>query len=146
MKALYSNELLKNIAEAIDSGDVCFVNLDTFEMEGVMSEMLDEYPFGDQAEFVQEIIEKVDQWEHMYRIEPLESSDSFRIMEDFVNQCIPKGKFYDRLCDVLSNAKPFRNFRDIIEDSEYRQDWFDFKLEEKKKYVKTLLDMELSLE
>ncbi len=43
-----------------------------------------------------------------------------------------KSQFQDKLFDQLSNRKPFQNFKFMIDSSEYRQDWFDFK---KKGYI-----------
>jgi len=48
-----------------------------------------------------------------------------------------------RLANALNNRKPFANFKFIIDNSEYRQDWFDFKQRYLERYVKELLALEL---
>ena len=36
-------------------------------------------------------------------------------------------KLKNKLFNALNNRKPFANFKDIIDNSDHRQDWFDFK-------------------
>jgi Uncharacterised protein family (UPF0158) len=59
-------------------------------------------------------------------IEPIESSEAFRVMEDFVDQCGD-----DRLARVLEQAlrerKPFRRFKDALAARPaQREAWFAF--------------------
>jgi hypothetical protein len=67
-------------------------------------------------------------------ISPLDSQDSYRIMENFVNN-LPDCKEKDRLCDAISGHKPFANFNRIIHDSDYREEWFEFRTKSIEKYV-----------
>jgi hypothetical protein len=59
-------------------------------------------------------------------IEPIESSEAFRVMEDFVDQCSD-----DRLARALGRAlqqrKPFRRFKDVLTaHPAQREAWFAF--------------------
>jgi len=59
-------------------------------------------------------------------VEPIESSDAFRVMEDFVDQCSD-----DRLARALGQAlqqrKPFRRFKDALAARPAQQEaWFAF--------------------
>lgn len=59
-------------------------------------------------------------------IEPIESSEAFRVMEDFVDQCGD-----DRLARALGQAlqqrKPFRRFKDVLAaHPAERETWFAF--------------------
>ena len=59
-------------------------------------------------------------------IEPIESSEAFRVMEDFVDQCGD-----DRLARALGQAlqqrKPFRRFKDVLAAHlAQREAWFAF--------------------
>lgn len=55
------------------------------------------------------------------------SRESFKIMEDFV-ETIGDWRLRGRLSEVLSERKPFKNFKWHIDNSgTYRQKWFDFK-------------------
>jgi hypothetical protein len=64
-----------------------------------------------------------DRWQF---IEPIESSEAFRVMEDFVDQCGD-----DRLGRALGHAlqqrKPFRRFKDVLAaHPTQREAWFAF--------------------
>lgn len=59
-------------------------------------------------------------------IDPIESSEAFRVMEDFVDQCGD-----DRLARALGQAlqqrKPFRRFKDVLAAHPAQRDsWFAF--------------------
>ena len=63
-------------------------------------------------------------------------------MEKFVDQ-LDNSKFRERLVYALNNRKPFANFKQIIDNSESRQDWFDFKDKELQEYVKTMIEINI---
>lgn len=134
----YSDQLINRIAQEIDMGMVCFLNPETLEVESAMGES---YIYGDEEEFNQEIYDKVDKWGKHIRITPLESYDSFKIMEKFIENGIPdKDRLKDNLWNAISGRKPFKHFKSIIDNSPYHQNWLDFKLEELEKYVREELD------
>ncbi|REG86327.1 uncharacterized protein UPF0158 [Algoriphagus antarcticus] len=54
----------------------------------------------------------------------MDSGESFQLMEDFTNS-LTDTHFKDKLLHQLSNRKPFQNFMHTVDESEYRQDWFD---------------------
>jgi hypothetical protein len=120
-------EVVKKIAENNNCGYVCFYNPDTGEMEEAMPEWLeDPGELEDAADQKWDEMYTFENWEHLITIEPPESHESFRIMEDFAEYKV-SGKFQQQLFDALSNRKPFRNFKNLIDESEYRQDWFAYK-------------------
>ena len=81
--------------------------------------------FEDAAELRERI--DADLSERYRNIEPLESHDSFRIMEDFA-VALPESRLKTRLFDALSRNKPFRHFRDIVHaDLAQRDHWFAFR-------------------
>jgi hypothetical protein len=124
----YPTEVIKNIAQKIDMGMICFLNTDTTEVESVPSESDDAYEDTDFEDFYQDVYDKVNSWDHFVRIDPPESRQSFKIMEDFIENCIPDSDMIKkRLWNAISKRKPFQNFKYIIDNSQYRQDWFDFK-------------------
>lgn len=137
----FPDRLIKEIAEQIDMGMICFLNPDTLELESAMGES---YIYGDGEEFNQEIYDKVNKWEKCIRIDPLESYDSFKIMERFIEYCIPdKDRLKERLWNAISGRKPFRQFKFLIDNSQYRQNWFDFKQEELEKAVRAQLEEDI---
>jgi hypothetical protein len=133
------NGLIHDIAEMLDCGHVCFLNPQTMEHIDVPSEIFNN---GDGKEFFEEDFEKVDEWEHFIRIEPLESFESFRIMEDFTEMIVPEGKLKNQLIYALNHKKPFSNFKWHIDNSSFRQDWFDFKANCVEEHVKDILIVE----
>lgn len=147
MNEKYPKELIRNIAESIDCGMICFVNTETFEMEDVPALLIndpDEYEalVGETTESLG--LKYVD-WENVASIEPLDSNESFQIMEDFTDS-MPDNQLKKKLLESLDRKKPFNNFKRIIDDSEYRQDWFDFKQKHLENHVKSMLDMKLNVD
>ncbi len=129
----YPAELIKQIAEDVDMGMICFLNPDTREVESVLGESYIAHWVND----FQDIYDKVDGWNNFVRIDPPESWQSFAIMEDFIGSCIPDGDpVKHRLSETLSRRHPFRNFKFIIDDSRYRQQWFDYKQSRIEEFVR----------
>lgn len=130
----FPDQLIHDIAEEIGMGMVCFINSDTLESESILG---DSYIYRDSEEFNKEIYAIVDQWEKFIRIDPMESYESFQIMERFIGRCIPdKDSLKEKLWHDISGPKPFQRFKIRIDNSRYRQNWFDFKQEELEKYVR----------
>ncbi|MCK9210170.1 MAG: UPF0158 family protein [Prolixibacteraceae bacterium] len=129
-------ELVRRIAENIDCGLVCFVNPDTFEMEDAPRMMVDdphEYRSltGVSAKDFNLHHKK---WKRCITVEPPESSESFGIMESFVDEVEDKN-LKKRVINALSNRRPFANFKNLIETSNYREQWFAFKQRKLEEYV-----------
>jgi len=55
-------------------------------------------------------------------------------MEDFVKE-VKDRKLSDELINALNKKKPFSHFKFIVENSTYRQQWFDFKAKQLQKLV-----------
>ena len=132
------------IADSIDSGFVCFLNPDTLEHEDFPQMMInDQHEYEMETdESTDEITFKHDKWEHCITFEPLESYESFKIMEKFAEN-LNDNYFQEKLFNALNRRKPFANFKVIVETSKYRQDWFDFKKQMLEIHVKDLLLMYL---
>ncbi|MGZ5051302.1 MAG: UPF0158 family protein [Methylobacter sp.] len=63
-------------------------------------------------------------------IDPLESHESFQIMEDFVDS-LGDIKDADRLRDALNRRKPFRQFKDTLhEHTDLSDKWYAFEQKE----------------
>lgn len=123
-----------DIAESIDCGFVCFLNTDTLEHVDIPEGILEDLSGFDDDDLWQKDLDKIDDWENTLRIEPLKSYESFKIMERFVGQLIDE-KLQDKLTDALENRRPFANFRYLVDDSDYRQDWFAHKQKCLEEYV-----------
>lgn len=127
----YPKEVIASIAEDIDAGMICFLNTDTMEHVILMGKSYYSYWEEDDEvndEYRKGVLDKVDTWKHYIQIDPPESGQSFNIMERFIEHCIPDNdSIKNRLWNAISRHKPFQNFKFIIDNSEYRQNWFDFK-------------------
>ncbi len=129
-------KLIHQIAEEIDSGMTCFINPKTLEMVIVPRDMLDGGYFCGDTELFDKDLEKVDtEWERFTRVDPLGSREGFIIMEEFVDEIADDEAMANKLVNALNRPKPFRNFKNIVETSEYRQKWFDFKHQATKEQV-----------
>lgn len=74
-------------------------------------------------------------------IEPMESRESFKIMEDFAEELDDNNPLKRKLFDALSKKMPFANFKWVIDNSgDYRNMWFRFKNERMIQWVKEQLE------
>jgi len=134
-----NKNIFKEIAENLDCGFNCYYNSKTNEIVTIpnFSNISDEEEF---KEIIQESLEKVNkQKTDFIKIEVLESFESFKIMERFVEK-IPDQQFKSELENILKKKKPFQNFKYLIDNSDYRQNWFDFKQRELERIVENQLN------
>ena len=127
-------KVIHDIAEMLDCGHICFLNTDTLEHFDIPQGILEDLDGYDDDGLFQKDLDKVDEWKNVLRFEPLHSHESFRIMEQFAHQ-LDDEKFQDKLTNALERRKPFANFKNLVDDSDYRQDWFDFKQAKFEEYV-----------
>ena len=125
---------IKEIADQLDSGFRCFWNKENNEWFFIPDTL--KYPEIDTEAWVDEIEKLDNNWEAYIEIPPLESSDSFKIMVDFVNTLSESNKLKNRLISALNKKSPFREFKLEIDNSgEYRQKWFEYKNQEIQKWI-----------
>ena len=137
--ANYNKKIINEIAQELDCGNDCYFNPKTKEIIAIpnYSIISDEELF---EEFFGSDVEKVnEQGADFIKLEVLQSFESFKIMERFVEQ-IDDQLFKAKLENALQRRKPFRNFKYLIDDSDFRQDWFDFKQNELEKRVEKELE------
>jgi hypothetical protein len=131
--------IIKEIAENLDCGFDCYYNPKTQEVVAIpnLSNIYDEEEFNEAFEVNLEKInnQKVD----YIKFEVLESFESFKIMERFIDQVTDK-HFQTELENILQRKKPFQNFKYAIDNSDFRQMWFDFKQKELEKIVENQLN------
>ena len=136
-----SKSILNEIAQELDCGSTCYYNTKTDEIISIpsFSDMWDEDDFKEAFETEFERIEK--QKKDLIKLEGLESFESFKIMEQFVDQ-LPDETFKEELEFVLANKKPFQKFKYLVEESNFRTDWFEFKQNALEKIVAQRLTIE----
>ncbi len=130
--------IIQEISENLDSGNDCYYNPKTNEIVSIpnFSHISDEEEF---EEIFQVDLTKVNEPKADFiKFEVLESFESFKIMERFVEQMTDQ-QFKSELENALRRKKPFQNFKYSIENSDLREEWFDFKLSEIEKIVESQL-------
>jgi hypothetical protein len=146
MNEKYTPELIKNIAEYIGCGLVCFLNPETFEVIKIPQGFLEENEYFEE-DFYQADLDRIEHdWGKTIRIEPPESFESFKFMERFASDEIKDKPMQGKLFNALSQGKPFRNFKNIVESSEFRQQWFDYYQLCLEKYVRDQMSADEWLE
>ncbi|MBQ0769842.1 MAG: hypothetical protein KBT58_11155 [Bizionia sp.] len=133
------SKIIREIAQNLNCGLDSYFNSKTDEIISIpnFSQIADEEEF---QEAFKADLQKVSKNKSDYiKIEVLESFESFKIMERFVNQ-MPENQLKSDLEIVLQNKKPFQNFKYSIENSDFRELWFEFKQNELEKIVTAELD------
>jgi len=128
-------KLVHEIADYITSGFVCYLNPKTLEHEHISKQILDDPDEYESAtgETIEGFNLKHETWDSCIVFEPLESYESFQIMKNFVSE-VPE-TLQNKLTDSLNRSRPFAKFKNIIDNSEFRYDWFEFRHERVKKIV-----------
>ncbi|WP_298144412.1 UPF0158 family protein [Flavobacterium sp.] len=128
---------IKEIAENLDCGLRAFIH----KTSGQLLFVPDEDSFGDID---------VDAWgdeneelennpEDYHEIEKWSSREAFQVMRKFAEQ-VPDSNLQTRLFDALDKNKPFRAFGYVIDNSEYRQKWFEFQNKSQQEFVASELN------
>lgn len=132
-------EVITEVADLLSCGMVCFINPETLEFDFIPKNLYEEYGHYGEDEYndiIQEMNDTIESWEKCIRIDPPESWESFKIMENFIDCCIPdSNRIKDRLINAISRKSPFRNFSFVIDNSTYRKKWYDFRVLQLEKYV-----------
>lgn len=129
-------KVVSEIADGLSAGLICFFNPDTFEVEDIPKELAydpEEFEMMTGETFESAGL-KHENWPNCLTIEPMESHDSFKIMECFVDE-VKDINFQEKLINALNRNKPFANFKYLVENSDYRQQWFDFRQAKYEFYV-----------
>ncbi len=120
-----SRKILNDIADSMEAGFKCYIHKETLEVITIPDE--DRFVNMD-TEAWQEDIDKVfDNRKQYLEIENMNSTECFRVMEDFVDS-LPTNSTKIRLLTTLEGLKPFANFKHQIENSgDDRELWFAFR-------------------
>jgi hypothetical protein len=134
MNNTISFESIKEIAELLDCGMLCFYNRTTGEVDYHP----DPYKnVGYDEEQWADVIDRIDENYGDYaRFEGIEGNQAFRVMADFVDQ-IDSLKIRAKFIDALSGRKPFQQFKSLIPYyPDLRQQWFSYKTSRYIEFVK----------
>jgi hypothetical protein len=141
----YKDTILQ-IADAIDTGVVCFLNPETMEIEQVQNRTifdLNEYE-EQNDDMLDEFGMNYFNWDDYIKFEPLERDEIYRIMENFITQQ-DNVKFAEKLEDVLSSPQPEIGFIKAVREFGQNDQWVKYKKQETINHVKAKLLNELRL-
>ena len=136
---------VKVVAELIvGKGVWTYVNIDTWE---VQHRYENEDYFFDRDPRIErkndEVREIIRNWKRKFTFRPMNSSESYKVMKEFIENQLSAGEFQDIMKQVLIGPKPFADFNYKIHLSEFKSAWFDYKKNYLEQYVKTLFVTQL---
>ena len=127
-------ETIKEIADWLDMGMVCFYHKTTGEVESYPDEFSNP---GFDDEMWEDVMNKVKKNHKDYlRLEPMRSFEAYKVMEGFIDN-ISDIPTHNKFIDAISRKKPFRQFDDMLSYyPDLREQWFVYKLENYIEFVK----------
>lgn len=122
----------------IQSGFDIYINTDTGESKSILNSM----NYGENAGDIwkDEYQDMNDRWKNYIKIEPPQSYDVFEIIENFINN-LPDSIIKSNFIENLNKQKSLSYINEIIENSEFREEWYIFK----DSYYFSYLDRNLKL-
>lgn len=136
MKVKISKQRAINITQDLESGFKVYVNKENGASKAVLN--ADSYGFANK-DSQQEDTEEIDTWDFI-SIEPPQSYVSFEFMESFLVK-VSDSNLQNELQDALHKRGPFAHFKQIVETSNVRHDWFVHNSECYINYLKRELEM-----
>ena len=137
---------VKVVAELIvEKGVWTYVNIDTWEVQHRFEN--EDYFFERDPRTERknnEVREIIRNWKRKFTFRPMNSSESYKIMKEFIENQLPAGEFQDIMKQILVGPKPFADFNHNIHVSEFKNAWFDYKKSYLEQYVKTLFVTQLN--
>ena len=132
-----SRELLNDIANSMEAGFKCFLHLQTFEV--VTYPDSEQYADMDSKNWKEEISKVRKNKKKFIEIERMTSSDSFRVMKEFVDS-LENNSTKIKLLTTLEGHKPFANFKYQVDNSGvYREQWFAFRRQKNIEWIQNQL-------
>jgi len=122
---------IHDISQELQSGLQTYINTETYEIVFLVDP---NDPYVDSPVWEEELEKIETEWAKYIVIKPMASWEAYKIMEDFVNE-IENGALKISLLKALVRKRPFAHFKAIVETSEYRQMWFDFRDRKYEEYV-----------
>lgn len=134
-----TEEQIKSIVGDLETGLNVYVHIETKEIKSIID--FDRFVDADPESWKDDIKEIEKNSDKYFQFEKMDSRESFRVMEEFL-ETVEDDELRKKLELGLSLSKPFRNFKDIIDDDfEYRNKWFAFKDARYIEFVKEQLEL-----
>jgi hypothetical protein len=118
-------ETLKEIAEYLDMGMLCFYNKTNGEIESYPDGLEDSGLEDDWAE----VTDKIAAFPGNYvQIEKMHSHEAFKVIESFIDT-INHTPTHNKFIEAISHKKPFAQFNNMLSYyPDLREQWFIYKL------------------
>ena len=118
-------EIIKEIAQTINTGEVVFFNLETQEILSYPAP--EDSGYNEFDYLAEEVLAITDANPDAYvRFDPPDTRTSYQIMAAFAETVVNE-QLKALLLDTLKSKKPFRNFRNAVETEGIEDDWYDYK-------------------
>jgi Uncharacterised protein family (UPF0158) len=130
-----TDEQINELADNLDCGLRCFVHKTRKTIVTTNNSDSD-------SELWDEVNDEIETNSESYvEIEKMDSHESFRLMERFIDT-VDNSQLRNKLEEALRRPRPFANFKfDIDHSGPYRQKWFDFKRQQMIEWVRGQLSM-----
>jgi len=136
-KIILSRDVIKDIAQDLEAGMNCWYHIPTAKVLSAPDRMKHDI----EDELWEDTFNEIDEKMHeCIAFECLETHEEFRIMQSFAENEVYDKRLQERLFIALDNSKPFRHFKDVIDNSDFRLAWFDFRTQWYMEYVQTELN------
>ncbi|OGU16668.1 MAG: hypothetical protein A2X61_10820 [Ignavibacteria bacterium GWB2_35_12] len=134
-----SKDKIREIASELECGMVCYCKIENQELVSIVD--FDHHIYAEEEDWAEQI-EKIEKEREKYlMIEPMDSHESFRVMDDFI-ETVDNDKLAHELKIALEKKQPFQNFKYVINNSgEYREKWFKFREQKYNEWVEQQLEM-----
>lgn len=130
--------MLRELAQEIQGNDLnVWFNVKTQEIISIPDE---NHMDGMEEDWAEELKKIEDNSDDFILIPPMSSRESFGIMEDFVEEVVKDAREKEVLYYCLSKNRPFRRFKDSVENSHYREIWFEFRDKQYEDYLRRMLE------
>ena len=117
-------ETLKEIAEYLDMGMLCFYNKTNGEVESYPDELEDSGLEDDWAEITDRIAAAPSNY---LQIEKMRSNEAFKVIERFIDK-IDHTPARNKFIAAISHKKPFAHFNEMLSYyPDIREQWFVYK-------------------
>lgn len=118
-------EVIKDIAQNLEMGMACWYHITSGKVLRAPDRM--HHDIADE-ELWEDVFKEVEEKMHeSIAFECLDTHESFRVMESFAENEVGDKVLQAKLVTALTIKKPFRNFKFLIDNSDYREAWFAFK-------------------
>jgi|SRR5688572_20420993 len=132
-----SREIINDIADSMEAGFKCFLHRDTLEVVTYLDP--EQNADIDTKDWKEEMSKVRRNKKKFVEIESMTSSDSFKVMEEFVDS-LENNSTKVRLLTALEGQKPFANFKHQVDNSgEYRELWFSFRRQKNIEWIQNQL-------